>query len=165
MRIQRDFPPLFSPVDFLFLLYFFDQPQRPENEHTLLRYCLDACKVMHFLRAMQVSSLEVLQAAARVIRRTWMIFLDIQQLLTSNGHTLPLRTPGLGNKDPSGLQAPARMACILSSQKWCQVLKFPPEACQLPPDFVKLAQRCWDNSLYHCKNGWTRGNPPMWRMI
>ena len=58
--------------------------------------------------------------------------------------TLPLRLAGLGVKDPSVLQAPARMAGILCAQQRAIDLHFPAEACVLPPDFQAVASKLKD---------------------
>ena len=73
----------------------------PHVEHILLRFCLDACRVMHFLRAIDAPALQhVLTKAARVVRRTWDDVLG--QPAVSDDQwtqcTLPLRLAGLGIK-------------------------------------------------------------------
>ena len=114
----------------------------PHIEHILLRFCLDACRVMHFLRAIDAPSLKVPVAeASRVVRRAWDDVLG--QTAVSDEQwtqcTLPLRMAGLGIKDPAVLHAPARMAGILSTLQRAMDLHFPEEACQLPSDFAGVA--------------------------
>ena len=116
----------------------------PHVEHVLLRYCLDACRVLHFLRAIDMPSLKgPVAAATRVIRRAWDDVLGQPSVSDEQWTqcTLPLRLAGLGIKDPTVLQAPARMAGILSTQQRASDLHFPNEACQLPPDFALVASQ------------------------
>ena len=119
----------------------------PHVEHILLRYCLDACKVLHFLRAIDAPALKgPVAAASRVIRRAWDDVLGQPAVSDEQWTqcTLPLRMAGLGIKDPLVLQAPARMAGILSAQHRASNLQFPDEARQLPPDFPEVALRLKD---------------------
>jgi hypothetical protein len=115
----------------------------PHEEHILLRYCLDACRVMHFLRAIETDALNgPLQAAQRVIRKTWDDILGQPAVSDAQWEQccLPLRMAGLGVKDPITLQAPARIAGIISAQRRCTLLRFPQEASVLPRDFVAVAE-------------------------
>ena len=85
-------------------------------EQLLLRYCLDACRITHFLRGVDCTALEdELRRASSTIRRT------LESTLGSpmtDDHwvqaTLPLRHGGLGIKDPLVVVTPARVAAILS---------------------------------------------------
>jgi hypothetical protein len=116
----------------------------PHMEHILLRFCLDACRLMHFLRAIDAAALhEPLAAAARVIRRAWDDVLGHPAVTDEQWAqcTLPLRLAGLGIKDPVVLQAPARMAGILSTHKRASDLQFPAEARVIPPDFPLVASK------------------------
>ena len=119
----------------------------PHVEHILLRYCLDACRVLHFLRAIDAPALmHPVAAATRVIRRAWDDVLGQPAVSDEQWTqcTLPLRMAGLGIKDPTVLQAPARMAGILSAHQRASDLQFPNEARQLPPDFALVALKLTD---------------------
>lgn len=110
-----------------------------QSEHLLLRYCLDACRVMHYLRGVDCSPLEhLVQQVSAIIRKTWTEVLGSPSLSDAEWEqsTLPLRLAGLGIKDPCVILPPARVAASLTFTARASALHFPKEACVLPPDWT-----------------------------
>ena len=98
----------------------------PHHQHLLVRYCLDACRVVHFLRGTPASPamLQLLSQARDAL---------MQVLRDSVGSTpldafaeaqacLPLRKGGCGIKDPLLVRVPARIAGILTYLHRCRSL-------------------------------------------
>ena len=83
--------------------------------HTLLRFCLDACRVMHLERSTVISKAgdapQRLHDALRVAAE------DLVSMGVSDATwaqvTLPLRLGGLGIRDPLQMQPSARMAALV----------------------------------------------------
>lgn len=113
----------------------------PQEQHVLLRFCMDACRVMFFLRGVDCSALqEVVEQASRCVRRTMDDILGHPAMTDEQWAqaTLPIRRPmaGLGLKDPMVVMAPARVAGVVSFLTRAPQLQFPPEASHTPSDFV-----------------------------
>ena len=86
-------------------------------EHLLLRYCLDACKLIHFLRSYNGTALEAeIQQASKLIRDCWAGISGIPDLSNNEWvqSTLPMRLGGMGIKDPTVIAPAARMAASLT---------------------------------------------------
>lgn len=110
----------------------------PQTQHLLLRYCLDACRLIHFMRGVDCRPLEdILRNAGRSIQNCFGDILGTRNLseLTWGQCTLPLRLAGLGIKDPLMILPAARVAASLCFLKRGIELRFPAEAVVLPPDW------------------------------
>jgi hypothetical protein len=93
----------------------------PEGQvrHAILRYCLDACRVVHLLRSTEYEEAGVHPASLRARLQE-----AVQDLLgTGIGEgtweqvCLPIRLGGLGISDPHVLQPAARVAALLNLDK------------------------------------------------
>ena len=112
----------------------------PQTQHLLLRYCLDACTVMHFLRGVDCTQLQhQVQRCSNIIRRTWADVIGANNLSNEEWlqSTLPLRLAGMGIKDPLVVLAPARVAACLTFAVRARELDLPPESCMLPADIIR----------------------------
>ena len=108
----------------------------PQAQHVLLRYCLDGCRLMHFLRGMDCSHLaDIVEQATWVLQST---LSDVLGLVVNPQdwaqESLPLRLGGLGVKDPVRLLPAARLSGILESLARAETLGLPPLARQPPED-------------------------------
>ena len=102
---------------------------------TLLRYCLDACRVVHLLRSTQVEEAGTHPAFLRAKLQE-----AVQDLLalgvteaTWEQVCLPTRLGGLGISDPTFVQPAARLAALLNLQaKGTDSVGVPPHALATP---------------------------------
>ena len=118
----------------------------PHHQHLLLRYCLDACRLVHFLRAVPTQPhTEKLHDASLAIRRV------LEDMLGPGSFddvawaqaTLPIRMGGLGIKDPIRVRVPARISGALQFLKRARTLGFPVDSVVPPADLrptLHLAQ-------------------------
>lgn len=110
----------------------------PHEQHVLLRFCLDACRLLHFLRAVDCTASEsILHQASSTLRKTLGDMLGNEALSEDEWHqsTLPLRLSGLGIKDPIDLLAVARVAGVVCFSQRAALFHFPPAATSTPLDF------------------------------
>ena len=71
----------------------------PQTEHLLLRYCMDACRIMHYLRGIDCTPLtSLIQQAAGIIKQTWAVVLGCPAITDTvwTQSSLPHRLEGLG---------------------------------------------------------------------
>ena len=106
----------------------------PQSEHLLLRCCLDACKLVHFLRGTNCSPPEdLIQRASGIIRSTWCKTVgatrEDNEWIQS---TLPMRLAGMGIKDPMAILTAARVAATLTYTKRAAAIDLPDECVRLP---------------------------------
>ena len=110
----------------------------PQIQHLLLRYCLDACRVMHFMRGIDCTPLQsLLQSASACVRSCLGDALGDRKLseLEWTQSTLPLRLGGLGIKDPLALLPAARLAASLCYLERGRLLCFPQDVLHVPDDW------------------------------
>ena len=111
----------------------------PQTQHLLLRHCLDACRLIHFLRGVDCRELQdmLLQASAS-IKDCFGDILGKRSLNECHWQqcTLPLRLAGLGIKDPLTILPAARVAATLCFLKRGFELSFPATTVVLPPDWA-----------------------------
>lgn len=115
--------------------------QYPEAQirHCLLRYCLDACRVMFLLRGCGIAGSEV-----HVERLSEKICEAADDLvrggLTDDAWaqvTMPIRLGGFGISDPIAAWPAARTAAIVGLRRHGHRVGLPPAACQhVPPDWT-----------------------------
>ena len=109
------------------------------TQHILLRYCLDACRLVHFLRGTEYSPLQgALEQAITSIRKALASLIGAEAVsdLSWLQGTLPLRFGGLGVKDPEATRPAARIAAILCYLQRGKTLGFPEEVVCPPRDWV-----------------------------
>jgi hypothetical protein len=113
------------------------------HQHLLLRYCLDACRVTHFLRGVPCSPgcLTLLAQGRECVLQVLRDTLGNVQLdpFAATQACLPLRLGGCGIKDPLLVRIPARIAGIMSYLRQAQVLGFPTSCCPGNPPLDTLA--------------------------
>ena len=113
----------------------------PHYQHLLLRYCADVCRLLHFIRGVHChgSLLPHLGRASAAIRRCLEDTIGAGALSDDRWAQccLPLRSAGLGVKDPVILADCARVAAALHFPKRARALAFPPQAAQYPPDLLE----------------------------
>jgi hypothetical protein len=110
----------------------------PQVLHLLLRYCLDACRVMHMLRGMDCTALlPELGTASACVRSCLGDALGCRKLSETEWAqcTLPLRFGGLGIKDPVTLLPIARLAAGLCYLERGRSLCFPEDILHMPTDW------------------------------
>ena len=134
-----------------------------QSEHLLLRYCLDACRVMHYLRGVDCLPIqELVQRCASVIRSAWTDVVGAPGLTDHEWtqSTLPMRLAGLGIKDPSVVLPPARVAACLTFALRAQNLHLPKEACVLPADWLSRVQDLQGSlgQSFEPLSEWVQGN-------
>ena len=119
----------------------------PHYQHLLLRYCADACRLIHFIRGVTCadsdSLLPLLGRASAAIRRCLEDTIGAGALDDDKWAQccLPLRAGGLGLKDPSLLIDCARIAASLRFPDGARALAFPPAASAYPPDLNRTVAR------------------------
>ena len=110
----------------------------PQTEHLLLRYCMDACRIMHYLRGIDCTPLTgLIQHAAGIIKQTWAVVLGCPAITETDWtqSSLPHRLAGLGIKDPMVILPAARLAAGLTYKQRAEALALPPEVCKYPADW------------------------------
>jgi hypothetical protein len=115
----------------------------PQTQHLLLRYCLDTCRLMHFLRGVDCRHLQPQIMQARdSIRRCLGDILGFHALSDTQWlqSTLPLRLAGMGITDPVAIQPAARVASVLCFLERAKAMQLPQEAQQPPSDWVTSLQ-------------------------
>jgi hypothetical protein len=114
-----------------------------QSQHLLLRFCLDACKLVHFLRGTDCTPaglMEQIQRASGIIRKTWADIVGAPNLSESEWvqSTLPMRLTGMGIKDPVVVHPAARMASMLTFTRRATALDMPEECCERPEDWSEI---------------------------
>ena len=105
-----------------------------------MRYCLDACRLVHFLRGLDCHPAPLklqIQRSAGIIRKTWgdivgATNLDDAEWTQSN---LPMRLTGMGIKDPTVVMPAARAAASLTFLRRSKDLDLPVQCTGLPHDW------------------------------
>ena len=119
--------------------------REPHHQHLLLRFCADACRILHFLRAVDCSKelRRIVGDAAGAIRRCMEDIVGVGSLDAAKWAQccLPLRLGGMGVKDPALLADCARVAACLSFLHRAPDLAFPPCSLSFPLDFMGVVQR------------------------
>ena len=116
----------------------------PQVQHLLLRYCLDACRVMHMLRGMDCTALLLeVGTASACVRSCLGDALGCRKLSDTEWAqcTLPLRFGGLGIKDPLTLLPVARLAASLCFLERGRTLCFPEDVLCMPADWKVHVQQ------------------------
>ncbi len=134
----------------------------PQAQHLLLRYCLDGCRLMHFLRGVDCTQLaDVVEQASWVLQST---LSDVLGLVVNPQDwaqaSLPLRLGGLGVKDPARILPAARISGILESLMRAESLGLPPLARQTPEDLgaTLLSLRSVLGGAFEPLKGWMAGS-------
>ena len=130
----------------------------PQTQHTLQRFCLDACKLQHLLRSMDMSAFpEEVERATAILRDTFSVTLgcpvDDSQWFQA---TIPLRLGGLGIKGLASGRICARIASVANFLVKASELGFPAETVVAPPDFracLRDAQR-WVGGSFEPVEKW-----------
>jgi hypothetical protein len=117
-----------------------------QSQHLLLRFCLDACKLVHFLRGLDCTPaplMEQIQRASGIIRKTWADIVGAPNLSETEWvqSTLPMRLTGMGIKDPVVVHPAARMAAMLTFTRRAAALDLPEEACDRPEDWSDILSK------------------------
>ena len=117
----------------------------PHYQHLLLRFCADACRIIHFLRGVQAlpSFFHVIGRTSAAIRPCVEDTVGAGALADDRWAQccLPLRSTGLGIKDPALLADCCRVSASLSFLSRAPALAFPPSVVSLPPDFLSTLLR------------------------
>jgi hypothetical protein len=152
-------------------------------QHALLRYCLDACRVMHLLRSTIILRAgDAPQALGNALRQAAedLVGMGVADITWSQ-ITLPLRHGGLGIRDPMLVQPAARLAALVGLEMFGRDRVGVPEIAfsalspdaagtisalrnQLGPNFEPLAS--WDAnprtlqsaSIDHASQRWWAGH-------
>ena len=118
------------------------------TQHVLLRYCLDACRLVHFLRGIEEAPImEGVGKAMTSMRSAVAALLGSESItdLTWCQGTLPLRFGGLGVKDPEATRRAARAAAILCFLDRAKGIRFPDEVVQ-PRSTGRPPSQIWNHT-------------------
>ena len=106
-------------------------------QYTLLRYCMDGCRLNFLLRATQATHVQhEVQVSSKLLRTTLGDVLGAQLADLQWGQArLPQREGGLGIKSPEDIHLPARLASLADFlQRGREVLGLPPDLALQPAD-------------------------------
>ena len=107
-------------------------------QHSILRFCLDTCRINHLLRAMDTvapSQLAILAQSSCALRDTLDAILGVtmEQYQWAQA-SLPLSLGGLGVTCPLAVRESTRLSAVLNfMQAGHSVLALPPQLCSPPP--------------------------------
>ena len=136
----------------------------PQTQHTLLRYCLDACRVTHLLRSMDTTAF-----GAEVIRASEAVRNALNDAMGAgldgdkwSQASLPLSKGGLGLKDPVLVQMAARMSAIANFWENAGNVGVPDAMKVVPQDFSRVVTGLRNRLGLHMEplSTWSGGVPP-----